>query len=128
LFTDQDSWTTEEIVTAYRSQWRIERNFRELKDPEGIKADPVRHWKDQTIQVHYFLCVLALFFKRLLHRIIHKAGLDWSIEETFQTLESIKEVLVIELGSNIVHRTLTQLSPEEKIIYELLHLDSYHLN
>ena len=126
LFTDQDSWTTKEIVNAYRSQWRIERNFRELKDSEGIKADPLRHWIDETIQVHYFLCVLALFFKRLLHRLVHHAGLDWSLEETIQTLESIKEVFIIEKETNAVHRTLTQLSSEEKIIYDLFSLDSYH--
>ena len=128
LFTDQDSWTTEEIVKAYRSQWRIERNFRELKDPEGIKADPLRHWIDETIQAHYFLCVLSLFFKRLLHRVIHRAGLNWSLEETIKTLESIKEVFVIELGTNAVHRTLTQLSSEEKLIYDLFSLSSYHLS
>jgi hypothetical protein len=55
--------------------------------------------------------LLALFFKRLLHRVIHRAGLDWSLEETIQTLESIKEVFIIELGTNAVHRTLTFIRP-----------------
>lgn len=128
LFTNQESWTTEEIVKAYRSQWRIERNFRELKDPEGIKADPLRHWIDETIQVHYFLCVLALFFKRLLHREVHHAGLNWSLEETIKTLDSIKEVFIVEFGTDAIHRTLTQLSSEEKVIYDLFKLDSYHLS
>ena len=59
LFTDRDHFSNFEIVAAYRSAWRVESAFRQLKDTDFITVRPIFHWTDEKIAVHIFICVLA---------------------------------------------------------------------
>lgn len=54
LFTNQHDWSTEEIVTAYRGQARIEDAFKLMKEAHFIGWSPMFHWTDQKIGVHGF--------------------------------------------------------------------------
>ena len=125
LFTDQEGWSTKEIVEAYRSQWRIERDFRELKDPSYIRATPIYHWTDAQIRAHFFICVLALLLLRLLHRQVRQAGLDWSLERIMEALKGIKEVVITTAGWPRVQYKLTKLSRDQKQLYTTLQLNRY---
>ena len=66
LITDREDWTTAEVVIAYRSQWQVEADFRQLKDDDYITVAPMFHWTDQKIAVHLFCCVLTLSVLRLM--------------------------------------------------------------
>lgn len=125
LFTDQEGWPTKEIVEAYRSQWRIERDFRELKDPSYIRATPIYHWTDEKIRVHFFICVLALLLLRLLHRQVRQAGLDWSLERIMNGLKGIKEAVITTEGWSQVQYKITKLSRDQKQLYTVLQLKRY---
>jgi len=59
LVTNRDSWTTEEIVAAYRGQSHVEGAFRTIKDPFHLALRPQYHWTDQKIRVHVFCCLMA---------------------------------------------------------------------
>jgi transposase len=86
LFTDNDSWTNEEIVAGYRSQNQIESAFRDMKNPHFLGWAPMFHWTDSKIRVHAFYCVLALTLTSLLQRTLHQQGLDLSMDRALQLL------------------------------------------
>jgi transposase len=99
LFTDQDSWSDEEIVLAYRGQYHIEEAFKRMKNPHFVSWRPLHHWTDQKIRVHAFYCVLALMLSSLLRRTLAQKGIDLSIVRTLSTLSGIKEVALIHRGA-----------------------------
>src|SRR6266566_2332055 len=72
LFTDNDDWSNEEIVSGYRSQHNIESAFRDMKNPHFLGWTPMFHWTDSKIRVHAFYCVLALTLTSLLQRTLHQ--------------------------------------------------------
>lgn len=92
LFTDQHSWTTEEIILAYRGQHHVERAFRDMKHPVFLTWRPQFHWTDQKIRVHAFYCVSALLFGSLLHRAAMMAGMNVSLQHLLSSLVDIREV------------------------------------
>jgi transposase len=95
LFTDQESWTDEQIVRAYRAQFHIEEAFKRMKNPHFVSWRPMFHWTDQKIRVHAFYCVLALMLSSLLRRTLAQKGFDISIPRIFEVLSKIKEVALL---------------------------------
>ena len=68
LFTNRATWTTGDVVAAYRSQSEVEAGFRQQKDPHVVSFGPMHHWTDQKIRVHVFYSVLALTIAHLMRR------------------------------------------------------------
>jgi transposase len=95
LFTNRDTWTTAEVVAAYRSQSEVEAGFRQLKDPHVVSFSPMHHWTDQKIRVHVFYCVLALAVAHLLRRHAQQAGLHLSVRELLAELAGIQETVLL---------------------------------
>jgi len=126
VFTDRDEWSTREIVDTYRSQWRVERDFRELKDPATIRATTLYHWTDARIRVHFFTCVLSLLVLRLLHREVRRAGMDWSLEHVLESLKGIKEVVATVSYPSRLQYKLTKMSRDQKKLYTALGLHVYN--
>ena len=54
LFTDHLDWSIADVVAAYRSQWQVEGDFRQMKDPSVVSFSPMFHWTEQKIRVHVF--------------------------------------------------------------------------
>ena len=95
LFTDQDAWSDEEIVRAYRGQHHVEEAFKRMKNPHFVSWRPLHHWTDQKIRVHAFYCVLALLLSSLLRRTLARQGIQLSIVKMLSTLSNIKEVALL---------------------------------
>jgi transposase len=95
LFTDNDAWTDDETVLAYRGQSHVENAFRTMKNSHFISIRPLYHWTDSMIRVHIFYCVLALTMASLLVRQLHLKGIDVSIPRLFNLLNQIYEVALI---------------------------------
>jgi len=128
LFTDHEDWTVPEIVTAYRSQWRIEADFRQIKDPFVVAFSPMFHWTDQKIRVHVFYCVLALTVARLMCRQAAANGLVMSVRELLGTLSGIEETVLLyagERGRPRARRMLTDMDPTQTQLYDLFELEDY---
>jgi transposase len=130
LFTDNDDWSSEEIVLGYRSQHHIEDAFRQMKHPHYLSWQPMYHWTDSKIRVHALICVLALTLSSLLQRILHKKGLEFSLPRMFELLGGIRETLVIypkKQGQRLptTARSHSTLSPEQEQLLNLLDLRRY---
>jgi len=129
LFTDNHSWTNEEIVAAYRGQYRVEDAFKQMKHPVFVSWKPRFHWTDQKIRVHAFYCVLALAIASLLQRELDKKGLQVSIPKMLKNLASIKEVVVFyrknEVSGPPFSLTLSDMNSLQKKLYRLLGLKKY---
>jgi len=92
LFTDRDDFTNEEIVNAYRSAWRVEAAFRQIKDTEHLTVKPIFHWTDEKIRVHIFTCILALRLCSLLQKELAGLGIYISINKMLNEMAGIKRV------------------------------------
>lgn len=97
LITDRDTWTTAEIVSAYRGQSHVERVFRQTKDPEHLAVRPQYHWTDQKIRVHAFICFLAYTLSRLIQREAERQ-VKWkgSLSNLLTELGKVRLAMVIQ--------------------------------
>lgn len=64
---DAEAFSTEETVRAYKSLSQVERAFRRMKTVD-LEIRPIFHWKDDRIQAHVFLCMLAYYLEWHLRR------------------------------------------------------------
>jgi transposase len=130
LFTDNENWSDEEIVSGYRAQYHIESAFRDMKNPHFLGWSPMFHWTDSKIRVHAFYCVLALTLVSLLQRALHSKGIDLSLTRMMELLRTIHEVLVIYPRQPGQHKPRTALclshrDEEQQRLCEALALDRY---
>ena len=130
LFTDNDDWSNEDVILAYRSQYHIEHAFRDMKHPHYLGWSPMYHWTDSKIRVHAFTCVLALTLTALLQRTLHQKGIDLSAPRMYGLLGAIHETLVIyprqpgqrEHRTALCHSTLTD---EQQRLFHALNLQRH---
>ena len=129
LFSDRAEWTDGQIVKGYRSQHHVEAAFKDLKNTAHLALRPQRHWTDQKIRVHVFYCVMALTLCGLLRRELHKKGIDHSLTAILEALGQIREVCLVYPpqagGDPQLQVTLTQLSEEQRILYDALDLGRF---
>lgn len=92
LFTDQNTWTTEAIIAAYRSQFHVENAFRQMKNPFLVSWSPMWHWTDSKIRVHALYCILALILAGLLQRQLFQQGIRISVDQMLSELNDIAEI------------------------------------
>jgi transposase len=128
LFTDHEDWSIAQVVAAYRSQWQVEGDFRQMKDPSVISFSPMFHWTDQKIRVHTFYCVLALTVARLMVRQAAGIGLAMSVRELLHHLAGIEETVLLyasDRGRPRARHMLTDMDPIQRRLYDLFELETY---
>ena len=128
LFSDKDRTPRAEIVADYRSQSAVENDFRQMKDPKVVSFSPMFHWTDHKIRVHVMCCVLALTVARLMVREADRHGMHMSVRELLDTLGEIQETVLLyqgERGRPRARRTLTEMDPRQRRLYDLFGLDTY---
>jgi len=132
LFTDNHDWTTEEIVLGYRSQHHVEAAFRQMKDRYYVSMEPIRHWTDQKIRVHAFICVLALTLATLLRREVERKGIALTVDALLGQLADIREVVNLYPASGDrggrprARRVLTAMTRLQEQIHRHLDLGRFH--
>ena len=80
VFTDRTDLTALEVAQAYTDRNEVERLFGEMNDPMTAPFQPVRHWTDQKIVVHAFICILGLLLFKLLQLRLKETGITLSLE------------------------------------------------
>ena len=95
IFTDRTDMTTLEVAQAYTDRNEIEHLFGEMNDPLVCPFRPVRHWTDQKIAVHAFICILGLLLLKLLQLKLKKQGTTLSLEFLKDELASIQMGLCV---------------------------------
>jgi transposase len=130
IFTDRHSWSTPEIVRAYRSQWEVEAAFRQLKRPDHSAFRPIHHWTDQKVRVHGLYSVAALLLVNLAWRQAERAGLGLSPREVLEALAAIREVTLVYppakgKGNPRVLHKLTHMDNDQQALFNLFGLDLF---
>jgi transposase len=95
LVTNRHQWSTEEITLAYRGQSEVEAVFRQCKNEEHLAVRPQYHWTDQKIQVHAFICLLALLLARVVEREARQMGRRESLSGLLDLLGTIRLAMVV---------------------------------
>jgi transposase len=90
VFTDRNDLTAVEVVQAYTDRNEVERLFGEMNDPMTVPFRPVRHWTDQKIAVHAFICILGLLLLKLLQLKLKQQGISLSLEIIKDELSSVQ--------------------------------------
>jgi transposase len=97
LATTRHDWSTAQIIDAYRGQARVERTFRDLKDPWVGAFRPQHHWTDQKLVVHAFIAVLSLLLGRLLlRRAQQQVHFPGTVRGLIEKLAQIRLATVVE--------------------------------
>ena len=99
LFTNQDDWTPEEVIWAYREKYVVEHAFERMKCPQSIAVRPMYHHADPCIQGHVFTCVLALLLQSLLRLKLARKGVHASYRKILDALHEVKLTKIIPIAS-----------------------------
>jgi len=100
LCTDNDDWSTEQIILASRAQHHVEDAFKQMKNPHWVSFSPAFHWTDQKLRVHAFYCVLALTLSSLLQRRAAQANIQLTIPALYEQLSDIEEIINLHPPEN----------------------------
>lgn len=116
LATTRQEWSTAQIIEAYRGQARVERAFRDLKDPWVCAFRPQYHWTDQKLMVHALLAVLSLLLGRVLLRRAQPLGYHGSLRSLIQQLGRVRTATVAQLqpsrGRPVVYQQPEECDPK----------------
>jgi transposase len=94
--TDQTSITAQDAVAHYKDLNEVERGFRSLKDPLGMR--PIWHHVERRVRAHVFVAALAFLLDRMLERRLKTAGLSLSSKSAWSALETIRHVQFVVNG------------------------------
>jgi transposase len=89
IFTDRTDLSAIDVVQAYTDRNEVERLFGEMNDPMTVPLRPVRHWTDQKIVVHAFICILGLLLLKLLQLRLKEQGIVLSLQIIKDELSTI---------------------------------------
>ena len=79
---------TDEVALDYKSLWRIEQVFRELKS--GLEIRPVYLRLEEHVRGHILVCFLALVMEATLRRLLAETGSHSSYQEVLNDLGGVQ--------------------------------------
>jgi transposase len=88
--TDQPDVTPQDAVAHYKELNEVERGFRSLKDPLGMR--PIWHHTARRVKAHIFVAALAFLIERMLERSLKDAGVLLSASSALEALQTIRYV------------------------------------
>jgi transposase len=102
-----------------------------MKDRRYLSVEPIRHWTDQKIRVHAFVCALALTLATLLRREVARKGISLTVDALLDELEGIEEVVNLypsqgqKGGRPRASRVLTRMTRLQEQIFRRLDLGRF---
>jgi transposase len=90
--TDQTDMTPQDAVAHYKELNEVERGFRSLKDPIGMR--PIWHTNERRVRAHIFVAALAFLIERMLERALKDASVPLSAQAALMALQTIRHVRV----------------------------------
>lgn len=88
--TDQADLTPLDAVAQYKELNEVERGFRSLKDPIGMR--PIWHHHERRVRAHIFVAALSFLLERMLERALKDAGVPLSAQAALTALQTIRHV------------------------------------
>jgi len=131
IMTNRHEWTSQEIITAYYGQSKIEHAFRNMKNPYHLALKPQYHWTDQKIKVHYFICVMGYLLSSIIWKEAKlKAGYTGSMDNLLDLLNNIRLGTMLEESKNTgkpkATYKLEEMTQDEKNIMKALGVENAH--
>jgi transposase len=83
-------WSKEEIVSSYKSLWKVEHGFKELK--HSLDVRPMYHWSERRIRAHVFLCFIGMVATSVLEKRLNDSGIDMSWEKCLYEMRKVKVI------------------------------------
>jgi len=121
----------EKLIRSYRHRIKIERAFHQLKAFVDIR--PIYHHKDERVQSHIFICVLAYLLNATVEYLVRKRkGMEeMTAQSVYENLESCKAVeievrnvcrkgLKLTEFDPLVEKLITFLSSKNLLLPEFL--------
>lgn len=93
LVTDQNEWSTDEIVQACLDRYIVENAFRQSKDDDLVSVLPIRHWTDSKIRCHILTCIVALTYLRIIEIKLHRAGVELTAQAAMEQMRKLHSCL-----------------------------------
>jgi len=78
----------EELIRQYKNLAEVERAFKEIKD--FLRIRPIRHYQDDRVKAHVFVCVLSYLLEKILEKKMRKNHLDMTAREALDKLDDIR--------------------------------------
>jgi transposase len=131
IMTNRHEWSSQEIITAYYGQSKIEHAFRNMKNPYHLALKPQYHWTDQKIKVHYFICVIGYLLSSIIWREARlMAGYTGSLDNLLDLLNNIRLGTMLEeskkTGKPKATYKLEEMTEAEKGIMMALGIENAH--
>jgi transposase len=108
--------SAKDILLAYRDKDKAKKAFRCIKC--FIKIRPIRHWKDNRVKAHIFLCILAYLLQKVLEYKLELKGLKMTAQEVLNELSGIRMVSY-SVGDRVIDK-VTKIDEKQKLILEKL--------
>jgi len=125
LKTDRGDLSAEEAWRIYTLLTRAEAAFRTLKTPLGER--PIFHHKEERVESHIFLCVLAYHLLISIEKTLLDAGVHTSWATVRETLKTHQiNTIVLPTDGGMVLRIRQGSTPEavHRELYQKLHIGS----
>ncbi|MCC7575968.1 MAG: IS1634 family transposase [Methanomethylovorans sp.] len=131
IMTNRHEWTSQDIITAYYGQSKIEHAFRNMKNPYHLALKPQYHWTNQQIKVHYFICVIGYLLSSIIWREARlKASYTGSLDNLLDMLNNIRLGTMLEeskkTGKPKATYMLEQMTEAENKIITALGIENVH--
>ena len=122
IFTDREDLSVKDVVQAYRDRNEVERVFGEMNDPETVPFQPVRHWTDQKIIIHAFICILGLLLLKLLQLKLKRQGITLSLPIIKDELEPVHLQLFVSRSGKLF-KIISDRSKLQTTMFDLFSLE-----
>lgn len=126
IITDNHSWSIEEIILTYRSQYIIEDAFKQMKDRKTGSWWPMFHWTDQKILVHGLYCSITLLIRALMMKKVKENGIQISMNALHEKLRGIKEVINVFQKEKRKSPTQSVVSKMDDVQSQLFNIFKIH--
>lgn len=114
LFTTNKQ-STAESVKAYFDKDLVEKAFRTLKGITHLR--PVRHWLEQRVRAHVFICYISYLLLSVLNYKLKKAELRFSSVEALIKLQTLYKVHLLDPKSkNTFEKTVAYTEEQKQIL------------
>jgi transposase len=82
--------TPQDAVAYYKDLDEVERAFRSLKDPLGMR--PIWHHAARRVKAHIFVAALSFLIERMLGHALKNARVSLSAQSALEALKTIRHV------------------------------------
>ena len=127
IFSNKLNWSTRDIVLGYRSQFKVEHKFRDMKSTDYIKTRPIFHWKDRTIRIHLFICMLAVMGQALLKLRFKELKIKGTFLDLIGKLSKIHKINLIHSKKKSKQAIMPALTKSQENMFSKLDLKHYFI-